>query len=540
MVVDDRIAIIGSANINERSQRGDRDSELACIIRDTDMIDSTMGGKPYQVGRFAHTMRVRLMREHLGIDVDELESNEGREELLAREAKSMKTQEDEWDPDNEQKRGDESGTQPFTKRTVAQNVKSATKEYTGGVATGIKEAVSLGIQKGSDNLRIDKEVHRDRVDDDPVKESLKQETKADRIVRGEEASEGFASSVVPTLEEKMMLEGRPNGDAVAKEGDEPQGRQQADREREDGVNVQAGWQKRQIEEGRDDAATDEKEELSTRSNGIDGADPKLTVQRLQGFTNENSPHTDADAKKFRGHPVDQSSKITDSREIEQSGSNENGAPLSPISEGQDADNEPASKDRELNGDFTHPGKPSDENAPSDIANADKPDAQRRGSNTQADSNQSAASRNKVTSAIRRNLKERGAYTVPLAKPKVDPHGFADPLVDTFYKDVWLAAAVRNTQIFRKVFRTMPDDLVQTWKQYREFQAWAERHNKVGIVFTDFFFLPNLIEFFYDFPAASQGCRPARRRTSSHGSEWSLLSARSRGRRIFRRSDGSRS
>ena len=38
-IVDDRLVIIGSANINERSQRGDRDSELAAVIRDTDMID---------------------------------------------------------------------------------------------------------------------------------------------------------------------------------------------------------------------------------------------------------------------------------------------------------------------------------------------------------------------------------------------------------------------------------------------------------------------------------------------------------------------
>jgi phosphatidylserine/phosphatidylglycerophosphate/cardiolipin synthase-like enzyme len=38
-IVDDRLAIIGSANINERSQKGDRDSELAAIIRDTDMIE---------------------------------------------------------------------------------------------------------------------------------------------------------------------------------------------------------------------------------------------------------------------------------------------------------------------------------------------------------------------------------------------------------------------------------------------------------------------------------------------------------------------
>lgn len=70
MIVDDRLAIIGSANINERSQRGDRDSELACLVRDTDMLDSTMAGKPYKVGRFAHTLRIRLMREHLGYDVD--------------------------------------------------------------------------------------------------------------------------------------------------------------------------------------------------------------------------------------------------------------------------------------------------------------------------------------------------------------------------------------------------------------------------------------------------------------------------------------
>ncbi|KAF7563030.1 hypothetical protein G7046_g1119 [Stylonectria norvegica] len=72
IIVDDRVALIGSANINERSMLGTRDSECAAIVRDTDMIDSTMAGKPYQVGRFAHTLRLRLMREHLGLDVDEI------------------------------------------------------------------------------------------------------------------------------------------------------------------------------------------------------------------------------------------------------------------------------------------------------------------------------------------------------------------------------------------------------------------------------------------------------------------------------------
>ena len=72
MIVDDRTAIIGSANINERSMLGNRDSECAAIVKDADMISSHMNGEPYQVGRFAHTLRVRLMREHLGLDVDKI------------------------------------------------------------------------------------------------------------------------------------------------------------------------------------------------------------------------------------------------------------------------------------------------------------------------------------------------------------------------------------------------------------------------------------------------------------------------------------
>ncbi|KAH6985793.1 hypothetical protein BKA56DRAFT_296603 [Ilyonectria sp. MPI-CAGE-AT-0026] len=81
IIVDDRVALIGSANINERSMLGNRDSECAAIVRDTDMIMSTMGGKPYQVGRFAHTLRLRLMREHLGLDVDEILEEERQTEM---------------------------------------------------------------------------------------------------------------------------------------------------------------------------------------------------------------------------------------------------------------------------------------------------------------------------------------------------------------------------------------------------------------------------------------------------------------------------
>lgn len=73
MIVDDVVAIIGSANINERSMRGTRDSEVASIIRDTEQIDSQMAGKKVKVGKFPHTLRMRLMREHVGINIDQLD-----------------------------------------------------------------------------------------------------------------------------------------------------------------------------------------------------------------------------------------------------------------------------------------------------------------------------------------------------------------------------------------------------------------------------------------------------------------------------------
>ena len=31
-----------------------------------------MAGRPFKVGRFAHSLRVRLMQEHVGVDVDAL------------------------------------------------------------------------------------------------------------------------------------------------------------------------------------------------------------------------------------------------------------------------------------------------------------------------------------------------------------------------------------------------------------------------------------------------------------------------------------
>jgi phospholipase D1/2 len=68
MLVDDRVALIGSANINDRSLLGSRDSEVAAIIEDTELVPSQMNGQPYMASRFALSLRLRLFSEHLGID----------------------------------------------------------------------------------------------------------------------------------------------------------------------------------------------------------------------------------------------------------------------------------------------------------------------------------------------------------------------------------------------------------------------------------------------------------------------------------------
>ena len=59
--------ICGSSNINDRSQLGFHDSELAIVMEDTNILLSKMDGKEYMAGHHAATLRRTLWREHLGL-----------------------------------------------------------------------------------------------------------------------------------------------------------------------------------------------------------------------------------------------------------------------------------------------------------------------------------------------------------------------------------------------------------------------------------------------------------------------------------------
>ncbi|CAF1160764.1 unnamed protein product [Rotaria sp. Silwood1] len=71
MIVDDRMCICGSANINDRSLQGSRDSEICLVVNDVEMIDSYLNGRKEKVGLFCSSWRKKLFRLLLGIKNEE-------------------------------------------------------------------------------------------------------------------------------------------------------------------------------------------------------------------------------------------------------------------------------------------------------------------------------------------------------------------------------------------------------------------------------------------------------------------------------------
>lgn len=72
MIIDDEKVLIGSANINDRSMLGSRDSEVGVVIEDTEKTITEMNGKIFRASKFAYTLRLRIWGEILGISNDNI------------------------------------------------------------------------------------------------------------------------------------------------------------------------------------------------------------------------------------------------------------------------------------------------------------------------------------------------------------------------------------------------------------------------------------------------------------------------------------
>lgn len=94
LIVDDRIVVCGSSNLNDRSQLGYHDSELSIVMEDTNRIPSVMDGKEFEAGYHAATLRRYLWREHLGLLPPQ--GNDASDDLNARPP-GDDTMNDIWD-----------------------------------------------------------------------------------------------------------------------------------------------------------------------------------------------------------------------------------------------------------------------------------------------------------------------------------------------------------------------------------------------------------------------------------------------------------
>ncbi|KAG2010069.1 phospholipase D, variant 2 [Coprinopsis cinerea AmutBmut pab1-1] len=374
-IVDDRLAIIGSANINERSQRGDRDSEVAAVIRDTDFIEGTMAGKPFKVGRFAHTLRMRLMREHLGIDVDAADE----ENLMSHAPVQSELEQTTWDPDKEEVPVQEDGVthveKPRKNKGVVGNAVHFGAKAAGQTVRGGADALSLGCTKGMQTVGLK---DAGPAAQDATTEALEEERKD--FEAGGSKRTGFASSAVPTLEEKTIMENRP------------------------------------------------RKESSTR---------RFNPHHIQQDIIEEERPQDIEISENGGTERTGSSAKTSTDDF---------VLLEP----------PPSRTR------------SRSNTRLEAGGSTTP----RASLDQDDRNPAD-----VRSILRKNMSIKSNWTVPTTRPQISFDDFEDPICDKFWKDKWVASAVHNTEIYRKVFHAIPDDLVTTWKQYKEFILHHDKLNK---------------------------------------------------------------
>lgn len=468
MVVDDRIAIIGSANINERSQRGDRDSELACVIRDTDMVDSTMAGKPFKVGRFAHSLRVRLMREHLGIDVDAVEEEEVNMDLFNRKPVINEDDIEPWDPKKEQRQNNEDITSGARHHTRYREQMKKGGKLAGQLADGALQAVGMAADQAVPDVKNDiVQKAEERVDGGKAYTTATQEgkpTPGDLVASGHEKGKGVASSVVPTLEEKILAEQGALNKEPQQAAEEYKGQQTQ--------NAFAPRHEQNLKppheshgEGYDDPADGEDMDDLTKTRGEPATQGKGGIHDTRDLAKDESQ-----VKGGSGTP----DEIKHAHEATEDDAKPNSQ------ESRDAER---TKEEQVKYDLPKATRQSraDSNATAATRFSAKEGADDNStvaSDKKQWSNEQIANSNKATDVIRKSIAAKmNAYSLPTKAPVVDAKKFADPLIDSFYKDMWMAAAVRNTEIFRKVFRCSPDDLITTWAMMKEWTAWGKRHEK---------------------------------------------------------------
>lgn len=451
MVVDDRHAIIGSANINERSMRGHRDSEVAAMVRDRETITSTMNGEKYVVGKFPHTLRLRLMREHLGIGVDILDvverkfdkyekfakTQEGLEactndfkkqvnreisavvELASREILNQPFGTARWKahrkrfglstkvppvPDDIKY---EDGPKPML-LPLSFNNRTGPHEANKGIRDKKKHSYDARVQHSDDHK---KDVYGVGVDKYRTRLGQKARLDSARFIRD------LAKNVFDKMPEAQFL---PDLENV-----------------KDFLELDDYEYSKELDEENEDLLTERNRERWVLLKRI------AYLQRIA-------------AKEAQQLAVERQKRIAaglPASVYDFGGDNTTKQNSKSVSPGKESSNEEGIVEAvEL------PTKKAEASPIEDIENGNE--------------NEQVNDYVPVVSLDEQQLKEQmrqiNVPGVENISGFIDPYGFEDPLDPDFYEDIWFENARRNTEIFRLVFHCQPDDEVISWKDYKHF------------------------------------------------------------------------
>lgn len=285
--------------------------------------------------------------------------------------------------------------------------------------------------------------------------------------KGEKVS-GFASSVVPTLEEKVILERLPptiheNGEAImdspmdngkdrsrlGKAEDPSTGDAEANdehRDREASNEAPHGSKSTGNHRGILQAGGEEEEEEAphgSKSTGEEEQTPhgsKSTGKHMGVLEDGDAPHDDNDDEPKTGATpsVGGSVKAGGSGAVSLK-SDYNAAGGSDSREEQQDSEPPEARVHDKSKELF--GAPAD--ASTNRATDDEVPHARAGKIDSTKEEDAAVHARKV---IRKHLAAKvgtSQWAVPTDAPEVDPHGFEDPISDAFWKNVWVASAVHN-------------------------------------------------------------------------------------------------
>ncbi|CCH45548.1 hypothetical protein BN7_5130 [Wickerhamomyces ciferrii] len=479
MVVDDRVAIIGSANINERSQRGNRDSEIAACVRDTETVNTTMNGKPYKAGRFAHTLRMRLMREHLGIDVDIVEIVERRFSKLEELAKATKTGQDSKTHQFQSKDNEVASAMVELASRDVLNLPNGTQKW----QTFKKRAGKPTVPKVDEEFF--KNIDKDDGEDKGLPPHLKEKAHEPAPLfyhsfnnRAREENTGIRDKKQFSTDSRVSNTSKHKNDIDGKGQDRMESKEYQVYKLNAAKTLKR-WAKESLVNDTTDVFLPNVEQvLEFLENDDFVEDPtKLTDQEEIVLAERNQERWDllkriaylqrvaAKQKTQNDDENDKRYKIgiptlsnAFARQEKQNG-------------GQSAvDKVPKQKTNQY-----LEAKQMEKNG--------NPDSQAQISaefqeieELPGDNIPVVALDSKGIREVLDNLGDASNNGESNFNKFIDPYCFGDPIDDAFYEDVWFDNALRNSKIFREVFHCQPDDAVTSWKDYKEFTRLSTAFN----------------------------------------------------------------